>query len=118
MKIQFNGEQAGPFKLVGGSPAGSYLGQLCYTTGCYDNTEELNIEEEDKYQYIDDLNLLELIFMADLLQEYDFRNHVVSDIGQDQRFLPPTSTKTQTFHDGIAKWTEHNQTKLNQGKSK
>ena len=116
--MKFNGEQAGPFKLVGGSPAGSYLGQLCYTTGCYDNTEELNIEEEDKYQYIDDLNLLELIFMADLLQEYDFRNHVASDIGQDQRFLPPTSTKTQTFHDGISKWTEHNHTKLNQGKSK
>jgi hypothetical protein len=118
MKVKFNGEQAGPFELVGGSPAGSYLGQLCYTTGCYDNTATLDIEEDDKYQYIDDLTLLELIFMADLLQDYNFRSHVASDIGLDQRFLPPSFTKTQAFHDGIAQWTDQNQTKLNQGKSK
>ena len=118
MKIKFNNEQAGPFKLIGGSPAGSFLGQQCYTTGCYDNTEGLDIEEEDKYQYIDDLNLLELICMADLLQQYDFRCHVASDIGLDQRFLPPSSTKTQTFHNGIALWANQNKTKLNFDKSK
>ena len=118
MKIKFNSQQAGPYKLVGGSPAGSFLGQLSYTTGCYDNTEALDIEEEDKYQYIDDLNLLELIFMADLLQQYDFRSHVASDIGLDQRFLPPSSTRSQGFHDGIALWTSENKTKLNFDKSK
>jgi hypothetical protein len=116
MKVKFNGEQAGPFELVGGSPAGSYLGQLCYTTGCYDNTATLDIEEDDKYQYIDDLTLLELTFMADLLLDYNFRSHIASDIGLDQRFLPPSSTKTQAFHDDT--WTDQNQTKLNQGKSK
>ena len=118
MQIKFNSEQAGPFYLVGGSPAGSFLGQLCYTTGCYDNTETLNIEEEDKYQYIDDLNLLDLILMTNLLQEYDFRAHVASDIGIGQRFLPPRSTRSQGFHDGIALWTAQNQTKLNLSKSK
>ena len=118
MKIKFNGEQAGPFELVGGSPAGSFLGQLCYTTGCHDNTEALDIEEDDKYQYIDDLTLLELIMMADLLQVYDFRSHVASDIALDQRFLPPAATKSQDFHDGIALWTKQNLTKLNFTKSK
>ena len=100
------------------NPAGSFLGQLCYTTGCYDNTEELDIEEDDKYQYIDDLTLLELIIIGDLLQVYDFRSHVASDIALDQRFLPPSSTKTQNFQDGMALWTEQNLTKLNFGKSK
>ena len=118
MKLEFNGEPACPFELVGGSPAGSFLGQLCYTTGCYDNTEELDIEEDDKYQYIDDLTLLELIIIGDLLQVYDFRSYVASDIALDQRFLPPSSTKTQNFQDGMALWTEQNLTKLNFGKSK
>ena len=94
------------------------MGQLCYTSGYYDNTDLLNIEEEDKYQYIDDLTLLQLILMADLLQEYIFRTHVASDIGLDQRFLPPSLTRSQDFHDGIALWTAQNLTKLNLDKSK
>ena len=117
MHIKYNGKQAGPFKLVGGSPQGSFLGQLAYTTGSYDNTEQLNIEE-DKFQYIDDLDLLELIILTDVLIQNDFRAHVASDIAIGQRFLPPSSTKTQTFHDGIALWTRQNMMKLNSGKSK
>ena len=66
MKI-FNKEQVGPFPLVGGSPQGSFIGQLCYTTGRSDNTEAMNTSEEDKYKYIDNLNLLELICFSDLL---------------------------------------------------
>jgi hypothetical protein len=117
MKIKFNKEQVGPFPLVGGSPQGSIIGQLSYTTGSSDNTEAMNISEEDKYQYIDDLNLLELIFLSDLLIEYDFHSHVASDIGIDQRFLPPSSTQTQTYNAGIANWTEQNLAKLNSEKS-
>ena len=50
--------------------------------------------------------------------EYDFRTHVASDIGIDQRFVPPTLTKTQTFNEGISLWSEQNITRLNIGKSK
>ena len=117
MYIKINQEQVGPFKLVGGSPAGSFLGQLCYTTGCHDNTDLLNVSEDDKYQYIDDLNLLELIFMADLLIQYDFSSHVASDVGIDQRFLPPSTTQTQSYNNGIAQWTRENLNKLNAAKS-
>ena len=108
MKIKFNGKQAGPFDLVGGSPQGSFIGQLCYTTNSHDNTEAINIIDEDKYQYIDDLNLLELIFLADVLRQYDFFAHVASDIGIDQRFLPPSATQTHNFNEGIALWTQQN----------
>ena len=45
---------------------------LIDTTGCHVNTELLNIEEDDKYQYIDDLDLLELIILTDVLVQYDF----------------------------------------------
>ena len=117
MKIKFSLEQVGPFKLVGCSPQGSIIGQLSYTTGSSDNTEALNISEEDKYQYIDDLNLLELILLADLLIQYDFHTHVASDVGIGQRFLPPSSTQTQAYNEGIAVWTQQNLAKLNSDKS-
>ena len=116
MKVKFTGKEAGPFILIGGSPKGSYIGQICYTTGSHDNTDEININEEDKYQYIDDLKLLELIFMADTLIEYDFWSHVASDVGVDQRFLPPVST--QFYNDSISDWTRQNLMKLNTDKAK
>ena len=72
MKLKFNGKEAGPWPLVGGSPQGSYLGQTAYTTGCHDNTQQLDIQEEDKFQYIDDLDLLEFIILTDVLIEYNF----------------------------------------------
>ena len=103
---------------MGGSPQGSFIGQLCYTTGSHDNTEELDISEEDKFQYIDDLCLLELIIMTDILINYDFRSHVASDIAVDQRFLPPEATRTQTYNDGIALWTKQNHMQINTDKSK
>ena len=117
MEIKYNGKQAGPFKLVGGSPQGCFLGQLAYTTGSHDNTQQLDIEEDEKYQYIDDLNLLELIILTDVLIQYNFRAHVASDIAIGQRFLPPSSTKTQTYNDGIELWTRQNLMKLNSSKS-
>ena len=101
---------------MGGSQQGSFLGQICYTTGSHDNTEQLNVDEDDKLQYIDDLDLLQLIILTDILMQYDFRAHVASDIGQ--RFLPAASTKTKAYHDGIVIWTQENLMKLNLDKSK
>ena len=118
MRLKFNGKEAGPWQLVGGSLQGSFLGQLSYTTGSYDNTEQLDINEDDKFQYIDDLDLLDLIILTDVLIEYNFRAHVASDIAIGQRFLPPSATKTQTYHEGISVWTQQNLMKFNSDKSK
>ena len=54
------------------SPQGGILGGISYSTGSYDNTEAIEVDDEDKYQYVDDLNLLELIIMSDILIQYNF----------------------------------------------
>ena len=64
-----------------------------------------NVDEDDKFQNIDDLDLLELLIWPDVLMQYDFRAHVASDVCVGQRFLPPASTKTQSYHEGILSWT-------------
>ena len=50
------------------------------------------------------------------LLEYDFKQHVASDIGIDQLYLPASSFNTQTSLDYIAKWTTDNLMKLNVSK--
>ena len=42
--------------------------------------------------------------MTDLPIEYDFSTHVVID----QWFLPPNTTQTQAYDEGIAQWTREN----------
>ena len=58
-----------------------------------------------------------MIFLTDVLIEYKFFAHVASDIGVDQRFLPPAITQTQSYNEGIALWTQQNLAKLNSEKS-
>ena len=101
MQIKFNRKIAGPFELTGGSPQGSFLGGISYSTGSHDNIEALGVEDDDKYEYVDDLTLLELIIMTHILIQYNFRAHIESDIAIGQRFLPPLATRAQSYNGGM-----------------
>ena len=74
------------------------MGQMAYIAASNDAAQEL--EDEDKYKYCDDLSILELIMVGDLLQEYDFTNHVASDVEVGQQFIQPPNLKTQQ-HENI-----------------
>ena len=106
MQVKFNGKLSKMWDLVGGSPQGSLVGQDCYIVSSNDNTEDM--DDEDTFKYIDDVNLLEIVIMANILQEYDYLEHVPSDIGVDDKFLPPESFQMQEKLDSIYKWTEQN----------
>ena len=45
--------------------------------------------------------------------EYNFHEHVASDIGLEQKFLPPSSYATQDTLNYISNWTDTNLMKLN-----
>jgi hypothetical protein len=47
------------------------------------------VEDEDKFKYVDDLSILEFVYLAGLLCEYNFMLHVPSVVGIDSYFLPP-----------------------------
>ena len=115
MKVKFNGKLSKMWNLIGGSPQGSLIGQDCFIVNSNDNTEDM--EEDDIYKYIDDLNILELILMASLLQEYDYHEHVPNDIGINDKFLPPHTFQMQESLNSISNWTQENLMKLNSKKS-
>ena len=114
MRVKFNGELSAFLKLIGGGPQGTLLGQLEYLVQSNDNADI--VLPEDRFKYIDDLSLLQLVCFAGLLTEYDFLQHVASDIGIDDQYLPPDTNTTQTNLNYVSNWTKDNLMKLNEAK--
>ena len=78
-----------------------------------------SIPEDLQYKYIDDLSILEIINLISVgICEYNFRNHVASDIGTDQLFLPGENIQAQSTMNQIQDWTNRNKMKLNEQKTK
>ena len=72
-----------------------------------------------RYKYINNLTVLELMLFAGLLlPNYYLKQHIASDIGIDEHYVPADSLTTQANLDQIVAWTEENQMKLNEDKSK
>ena len=62
------------------------------------------------------LEILNLVTAG--LSSYNFRQHVASDIGIDQLFMPSQNIKSQSYMDNICEWTNVKKMKLNESKSK
>ena len=112
--MKFNGEVSDFLTLIGGGPQGTLLGGLEYIAQSNDNADV--VPPEDRYKFIDDLSVLQLILLSGLLVDYDFHHHVASDVGIDQQYLPASSYNTQHSLDYISNWTKDNLMKLNQAK--
>ena len=54
--------------------------------------------------------------LAGVLQEYDFLQHVASDMGIDQQFRTPSTFEMQSTLDNLAKWTSGNKIQINEEK--
>jgi hypothetical protein len=114
MKVKFNGEMSEFLALIGGGPQGTLLGQIEYLLQSNDNADI--VCPDDRFKYIDDLSFLQLVCLSGLLTEYNFYQHVASDVGIDYAFLPPENTPTQSNIDSISNWTKDNLMHLNEKK--
>ena len=91
--------------------------QILLTLMVINNTDY--ISSEMKFKFVDDLSALELLNLILIgLSSYNFKNHVASDIGVDQLFLPSENIQSQKTLDQIQEWTDDNKMKLNSKKSK
>ena len=61
--------------------------------------------------------MLEFIILTDQLINYNFTEHVASDIGINQLYLPPEAYNMQDKLEDISNWTEDNLMTLNESKS-
>ena len=103
--------------MNGGGPQGGTLGIEEYLSQSNDNTNFL--KEDEKFKYIDDLSMLELVNLISIgIANYNFKAHVASDIGIDNKYLPPENIMSQQYIHNIEQWTHNKQMKLNVEKSK
>ena len=115
MKVKFNGVMSGEHSLIGGGPQGTLLGLIEYLVQSNDSADCVN--EDDRYKYIDDLSIVELVSLSGILVEFDCHQTVPSDIGIDQLYLPPDRFATQNNLDRIAAWTDDHLMKVNVDKT-
>ena len=115
MTVKFNSEESALYSLIGGGPQGCWTGQACFITASDDNAEF--VDQEDRYKFSDDLNILEVIILGNILTEHDFSKHVASDIGLGERFIPAQELNTQENLNKIASWSDSNLMKLKESKT-
>ena len=116
MQVRYNNIYSSTYSLPGGGPQGTLLGLIEYFVQSNDNAN--CVDPDLRFKFVDDLTVLELVMMAGLLTEYNFKQHVASDIGIDEHYIPATSLKTQENLDNIAQWTDLNKMKINEDKTK
>jgi len=104
MSVKFNQSESSIYSLCGGFPQGSKIGQDCYQGTSNDAAD--HVDMEDRFHYVDDLQILYLIILTGILHDYDMYSHVASDVPLDHQFLNPADTQ-------LSLWTEQNLMKLN-----
>ena len=116
MQVKWNGRLSSTKNLLGGGPQGGTLGIVEYKSQSNDNTDFL--ESNEKYKYIDDLSILELVnLILHGISSYNCKQQVPSDIRIGNKFLHNKDFKTQDYLNQISKWTDSKQMKLNCKKS-
>ena len=88
---------------------------ICCT---YDHDNADTVEPDMRFKFVDDLSVLELVMLASLLSEYNFKQHVASDVGIDELYVSPDNLTTQSVLNNISSWTQANKMKLNEEKTK
>ena len=115
MQVRFNSKHSTTHKLPGGGPQGTLIGLIEYLVQSNDNAD--CVDPQLRFKYVDDLTILELVLLGGLLTDYNFKQHVASDIGIDEMYVPAPSLTTQQNIANISKWTSDNLMKLNSSKS-
>ena len=117
MRVKWKGHISTFRNLNGGGPQGGTLGIEEYLSQSNDNCDFL--PDDEKFKYIDDLSMLEIINLISIgIASYNFKAHVASDIGVKNSYLPAENIQSQQFINSIEQWTDRKEMKLNSEKSK
>ena len=88
-----------------------------YLSQSNDNAD--NVEEEDRFKFVDDLTALEIInLLITQISSYDFFSHVPSDIPTHNGYIDKKDLVSQTNLNLINSWTKKKKMIINQKKTK
>ena len=117
MTVKWKGKFSSSRPMPGGGPQGGTLGGIEYTSQTNNNTDFLDVEE--KFKFIDDLSILEVVNMIiQGISSYNPKQQVPSDIAIGNKFIHSDNLQSQVYLDNLAAWTESKEMLLNCDKSK
>ena len=116
MQVKFNGAISDILTLIGGGPQGTLIGQIMYLVQTNNNAD--CVDTDNRFKYIDDLSILQIVCLAELVRQYYFHQHVASDVGINQVYLPPETYDIQEHFNKISSGTHENLMQLIESKSK
>ena len=117
MSVSWHGCLSTPRKINGGGPQGATLGILEYLSQSNNNADNVNIE--DRFKFIDDLTILEVVNLLTVgLSSYNVKAHVPSNVLENNQFIDPKHLKTQENLNNINEWTKKQKMVINQKKTK
>ena len=116
MTVKWHGNVSSEPDLPGDGPQGCTNGLLEFKSISNDNAN--HVPSDMRFKFVDDLSLLEKLNLILIgLASYNFKYHVASDIGTNQKFLSAENFESQEYLKKIEDWTNLNKAKLNVGKS-
>ena len=117
MSVKWHGCRSVPRKIRGGGPQGATLGILEYLSQSNNNADCVN--EEDRFKFIDDLSILEIVNLITIgLSSFNVKAQVPTDIPEHNQFISSTNLKTQEWLNTINEWTINQKMLVNEKKTK
>ena len=83
------------------------------------NDAASSVPEDEKYSYMDDATLMEVVNLVSVgIATYNFKSHVSSSVPSHNQIVPASNLKTQGYLNEINDWTDAKEMKLNERKTK
>ena len=117
MSVSWHGCTSVPRTINGGGPQGATLGILEYLSQSNNNAD--CVSPEDRFKFIDDLTILEIINLLTIgISSFNIKSQVPSDILENNQYIPSKNLKSQDYLDEINLWTTNQKMIINKKKSK
>ena len=117
MVVKWHGCLSVPRKLAGGGAQGATLGLLEYLSQSNHNTDF--ISESEKFKFIDDLTVLEIVNLLTAgISCLNLKQHVPGDLPIHNQFIDPENLESQKHLNKISDWTKNQKMKINEKKTK
>ena len=117
MVVKWHGVISEPKDINGGGPQGATLGLLEYLSQSNDCANF--VSEEDRFKFVDDLTILEIVDLLSVgITNYNIKEHVPSDVSEENSFIPMENLKTSAWMKNLEKWSSEKKMLINGNKSK
>ena len=117
MRVRWHGKLSESRNLPGGGAMGASLGNWEFLSQTNNNAD--CVPEEDRFKFVDDLTIIEVINMLTIgLSSFYMKNQVPNDIPEHGQFIENNKLKSQSYLDTINEWTNKQKMIISQKKTK